>query len=278
VNGVPPLQHYQWVGKYYERDDDARRVATVLRELAASDCYARGDLVIPSLRAYHAPLRLLLLGYEPGTSVTAALARDHAVVLSAIGRALAALHGATATLARTAAAAAVLESVRQRVADLCARYHGEAVALRQMLTRLERRIPGDPPAPSFLHGDLGPVQLLWQAGRIVFLDFDRCTHGDPALDLGNLLTQLRRLTLRKPGKLPDFATLRRGLLDAYQLWSPTDPDLTERVAWYEQVMLLRKIDFLASDTTRHREAEALRHRQAEAAQLLGKLAALVESE
>jgi len=106
------------------------------------------------------------------------------------------------------------------------------------------------------------------------LDFDRCTRGDPALDLGNLLTQVRRLTLRKPGKLPDFSLLRWGILDAYQRWSQPDPGLAERVAWYEQVMLVRKIQFLASDTTRHKEAEAMRQRQAEAIGLLRELPAL----
>ena len=38
--GVPRLQHFEWVGKFYEREEDACRVAAVLRELAASDCRA----------------------------------------------------------------------------------------------------------------------------------------------------------------------------------------------------------------------------------------------
>src|SRR5439155_16346977 len=126
------------------------------------------------------------------------------------------------------------------------------------------------------HGDLGPSQLLWQTGRIVLLDFDRCARGDPALDLGNLLTQLRRLTLRRPGKLPDFDSLRTGILDAYRRWSPADPGLRERVAWYEQVTLLRKIHFLATNTTRHQEVEKRQKRQAEAIQLLEELPALAD--
>ena len=107
------------------------------------------------------------------------------------------------------------------------------------------------------------------------MDFDKCARGDPALDLGNLLAQLRRLTLRKPGKLPEFASLRGTLLDAYQRWSYSDPGFSERVEWHEQVTLLRKIRFLASDAARHKGAEAMRKRQAEAIRLLKELPVLV---
>src|SRR2546427_8336594 len=85
----------------------------------------------------------------------------------------------------------------------------------------------------FLHGDFGTANLLWRPGRLVVLDFDRCTRGDPALDLGYLLTQLRRVTLRKPGKLPEFASLHSAILDGYQRWTPPDPTLSRRGAWYE---------------------------------------------
>src|SRR5207244_129333 len=126
---------------------------------------------------------------------------------------------------------------RPRVADLCTRFPGQAGALRAALTRLERDAPPQPAAPSFLHGDFGTANLLWRPGRLVVLDFDRCTRGDPASDLGYLLTQLRRVTLRKPGKLPEFASLHSAILDGYQRWTPPDPTLSRRVAWYEPASL-----------------------------------------
>jgi len=140
-------------------------------------------------------------------------------------------------------------------------------------------VPHHPTLPPLGEGTRGPgldlrvspvnlVQLLWNAGRIVVLDFDDCTRGDPALDLGNLLTQLRRLTLRKPGKLPDFTSLRRGILAAYQACARHEPGLAQRVAWYEQTALVGKIHSLTFDRTRHPEAEAIRRRQAEAMRLL----------
>ena len=53
--------------------------------------------------------------------------------------------------------------------------------------------------------------------------------------------------------------------------------MAERVAWYEQVVLMRKIHALEFDTTRRPEAEAIRQRQAEAVRLLEQLGPLVES-
>ena len=265
--GGAEVQH-QWVGKFYERDEEACGVATLLRELAASGCGARGGFVVPSFLAYHAPRHLLLLKYEPGESVIKAIAADRARVLAAIGRALAALHAAPVKPRAMTGPDAVLEDLRGRIAELCSRFPTEAASLQRWGVRLEREAVPPPTTSSFLHGDLGLVQLRWQAGTIVFLDFDDCTRGDPALDLGNLLTQLRRLTLRKPGKLPDFGTARTTILDAYQCSSPGDPGLAQRVAWYEQIALARKIHSLTFDQTRHPEADAIRERQGEAIQLL----------
>ena len=92
------------------------------------------------------------------------------------------------------------------------------------------------------------------------------------MDLGYLLTQLRRVTVRKPGKLPEFALLSGALLDAYRRWSPPDAALASRVAWYERATLVSKIHVLAFDLTRHPEPEARRERQVEAGELLQCLA------
>ena len=263
---------YQWVGKFYEDDGAARRVAAVLRELAGGDCGARGQLAVPRVLAYDAPRRLLLLTYEAGESVVSAIAHQHGPVVPAIGRALAALHGTPVSLDTITSPAGVLADLRRRVADLCARFPGEAGVLRDALTRLEHAAPPAPTAPSFLHGDFGTANLLWRPvhGPLVVLDFDRCTRGDPALDLGYLLTQLRRVTLRKPGKLPEFASLRSAILDAYRRWSPPDATLAARVAWYEQATLVGKIHVLTFDLARHPEAGA--ERQVEAVELLRCLA------
>ena len=122
---------------------------------------------------------------------------------------------------------------------------------------LERQAPPLPVAPSFVHGDFGPANLLWSSGQIVVLDFDKCARGDPALDVGNLLAQLRRITVRKPDRLRDFPSARERVLDAYRGWSAPDLGLDKRVAWYERATLLRKVHRMALEPTGH-EAETRR--------------------
>jgi len=278
VAGVPRVHHVQWAGKFYDSAADAFRVARVLREVAPTDRGARGALVIPSLIAYDPARRLVLSKYEPGESIVAALARRDGPVVRTLGRVVAALHGAQVGDAPITSPASLLEELRPRIVDLAARFRGAGAPLWRVLIALERLTPPLPARPAFVHGDLGPSQMLWRRGKVVVLDFDKWTRGDPASDLGNLLTQLRRITLRRPGKLPAFAGLRSGLLDAYQYWTAPDPGLARRVAWYERLALLRKAHFLASNTTRHEQPEALRQRRTEAMRLLRELSSAARDE
>jgi len=265
--GGPDVRRYRWVGKFYDRDDDARRVATVLRELG-SNGQVESCLAVPSVLAYHAPRRLLLLTYESGESMTTAMAQDTQKIFAAIGRTLATLHALPIAPTRTIFPNAVLEDVRPRVRDLCERFPSEAGSLESAIDALERDAPPFPSAPSFVHGDLGPANLLWRAGHVVVLDFDKCALGDPACDLGNLFAQLFRTTIKRPEILRDFPSARATVLQSYIRWSPIDSDLDSRIAWYERVTLLRKIHGLLFSKSRDPHPEAVRQRQAEAVQLL----------
>lgn len=271
VPGCPELQQHRWVGKFYERDDDARMITAILERLRGSNHGSEKALVVPRVLTYDSAHRMLLQDYEPGESVISAMARHNGVVVGALGRALTALHRSAVRLDANTTPTAVLERLRPRIPELCERFPAKALALRHMLITLENQVPAMPAAPCFLHGDLGSAQLLWRAGRIVMLDFDNCTWGDPALDLGTLLAQLRRLALRKPGKIADLAAVHRGLIEAYEGGTHADPGLGQRVAWYELAALLRKIHFLTFDTTRHAEPEAIERRQAEAQRLMNQL-------
>ena len=100
---------------------------------------------------------------------------------------------------------------------------------------------------------------IGQADRVVVLDFDKCTRGDAAQDLGNLSLQLRRcVLLKKHGIELDFPSLQRPILDAYQRSSPPDPHLPQRIPWYEKVTLIRKIHFLSRAADAYKRAEAIR--------------------
>src|SRR5437660_5688616 len=154
--GTPHVRRYRWLGKFYDRDEDARRVATVLRELRASNGPAGFVLAVPSVLAYHAPRRLLLLTYESGESMTTAMAQDTETILAAIGRSLATLHSLPIAPTRTVFPNTILEDIRPRVRDLCVRFPSEAASLESALEALERDAPSFPSEPSFVHGDFGP--------------------------------------------------------------------------------------------------------------------------
>jgi hypothetical protein len=51
------------------------------------------------------------------------------------------------------------------------------------------RLPQEP--PSFVHGDVKGDNLVVEGGQLCLLDLDRCAWGDPALDLGKFLADLR---------------------------------------------------------------------------------------
>lgn len=258
TEGAFVVEPQQWVGKFYDREETARNVAVVLHALASGDCATRGDVILPRVIAYHGPFCLLLLTCEPGEPVLSKLPGHGEAILAAIGRALAALHATPITLERVSPPADILADLRARIIDLCHRLPGESAFLRHALAVLERQAPGPPPVPSLLHGDFGPAQLLWHESRLAILDFDKCTLGDPALDLGNLLAQLRRRALMDPDATPPFDSARVNVLDAYQRWSSPQPGLAERAAWYEQIVLLRKIDFLSRQAAAEQQDQALR--------------------
>jgi ATP-binding cassette, subfamily B, bacterial len=269
--GSANVQQHVWVGKFYERDDDARASAGILRQLGGAEHVGKDSLIVPRVLAYQPAQRLLLQTYEPGESVISAMGKHDGAVVAAIGRALATLHLSDVRTDASTPPADVLRRLRQKVTELAARFPAQEPALRHTIETLENQMPRAAATLRFLHGDLGAAQMRWNAGRIVLLDFDDCTRGDPALDLGTLLAQLRRLALRKPQKVPDFAVARLGLLAAYEGAVPADPGLAQRVVWYELAALLRKIHFLAFDTTRHADPEAIEQRQREALQLMGQL-------
>lgn len=241
VAGVPHLQRFHWLGKYYENDEDALRVAAAVKEIGASEGAHGAGLAVQTVLAYHAPLHLLFLTYESGESVSSAIGRETGVIVATIGRVLAVLHTMRIAPPAITSPATLLANLRPRLEDLRAWFPHEAASLPGAFAQLEEEAPRPPSPLSFVHNDFGPANLLWRGGQIVVLDFDKCTRGDPALDLGNFLVQLRRYSILKPERLRDFGSARRALLEAYGLWSSLDIDREDRVAWYERAILLHKV-------------------------------------
>ncbi|HKA89515.1 MAG TPA: phosphotransferase [Haliangiales bacterium] len=230
----------QLIGKYYDQQATAQKTARVLAALASSGCQRRGNLLLPRVIAYHAPYRLLLLSDVPGQPVLPLLRGSGTTILAAAARALSAVHATPVMLDAVATPAALLADMRAQAEELARRVPAATPLLEPLLVRLGCEAPAAPEMPRLVHGDFGPAQLLWHEDRPAILDFDKATLGDPALDLGNLLAQLRRRTLLEPAAMPAHAPLRASVLAVY----PGAAELGARIRWYEEVVLLRKAHFL----------------------------------
>ena len=250
----------RWIGKFYESAETAARVAATLRGLEAAGYTARSGAVAPRIVYDDPGPRLLLATFEPGDPVIDRLDGDWPTIVPAVARALAALHALPAPDWGNASPEEIVADLRRRVEALCGWLPEEEYALRSTLARLEQHAATLPMPSALTHGDFGAGQLLWQRGRLVVLDFDKCGRGDPALDLGNFTAQLRRRALLD-GLAAPVHEMRDLLLDVYLRAAGNARDrgdLAARVAWYEHVVLLRRVHFFARQGTEEWRERALR--------------------
>src|SRR5919197_5759521 len=83
------VRHQRWLGKFYDREEDANRVMGVLRALSMNGTTAPSGIAVPRVIAYHASRRLLLMTYEPGESVGTAIRQEREAILNGLGHTLA---------------------------------------------------------------------------------------------------------------------------------------------------------------------------------------------
>jgi aminoglycoside phosphotransferase (APT) family kinase protein len=251
----------RWIGKFYESAETAARVAATLRGLEAAGYTERCGATVPRVVSYDPGLRLLLATFEPGEPVVSRLDGDWHAIVPAVARALAALHALPAPDWGNATPAEIVADLRRRVDALCGWLPDQAAALRSALASQEQRAARLPTPAALTHGDFGAGQLLWQRGRLVVLDFDKCGRGDPALDLGNFTAQLRRRALLD-GLAAPIHEMRNLLLDVYTREAGDAAgdrgDLTARVTWYEHMVLLRRVHFFARQGSDEWRERALR--------------------
>jgi aminoglycoside phosphotransferase (APT) family kinase protein len=150
--------------------------------------------------------------------------------------ALAALHTFQSTSRRVRTFDTYVEFLRgeaagvQLVAPLLAQ---QALALLRRVSRLHLPACG---APSFIHGDFAPSQLLVLGGRVAVVDFDNACLGDPAADAGNFMAKLHRRAVSK-GRY-DHRQLSQAFLREYQEQTG-DGALEERARAYQVLTLVR---------------------------------------
>ena len=109
-----------------------------------------------------------------------------------------------------------------------------------LLRLLERAAEGlDTVRPTLIHGDLGAAQFLWTGDRLVLLDLDTLSRGDPAYDIGHFLGQLERRCVLDDTLPPDAQSWTEHFQRAYPM---TSLGVSARnVSFYRGVTLFRKM-------------------------------------
>ncbi len=92
---------------------------------------------------------------------------------------------------------AILHDRLERVANERPELSDRVRGLKRSVRRLLHRYPCI--APTLIHRDFHPAQVLCHDDQITILDFDLAAHGDPAIDVGNFIAHLKESAIRRFG-------------------------------------------------------------------------------
>jgi phosphotransferase family enzyme len=173
----------------------AFRVSTEFHEWLAQQ-HARVTCVRPL--AFDAVDSVVLYPQVPGFPLSELLRRqpqDLVARLGSLGKAISALHrtprGITDGL-ELRHFIAEIEEIAQASDFVKALLPDEGAAIETLLENAREAIPRLPhEAPTFVHCDLKLEHFLITETGVTLIDFDTCRRGDPALDVGTFLADLR---------------------------------------------------------------------------------------
>jgi aminoglycoside phosphotransferase (APT) family kinase protein len=128
---------------------------------------------------------------------------------------LAGLHALSIVTDERRSIAGDVSSIRARASRFPLVVPELAAEVEHLLKRVEARAESYRPVDaSFLHGDYKPSQLLWDGEHLTLVDFDRAALGDPSIDVGNFMAQMRKEALLN--NAPQLRRLADAFLSAYQ--------------------------------------------------------------
>ncbi len=210
-----------------------RRVAAGLDRLPGGPAV----LAIPEAHFYDPELRLLVQQRVEGTLYPELVSRrNYRMYLRLAGRALACLH-------RIDAGGEPVRRIGEHIAELMRphplRVAEEVPALRSRIEALVAALhaaeAGWPAlAPAWLHRDFHMSQLFHHRGRVWLIDWDLAAAGDPALDVGNFLIQVRKEIADRTRSEPGRAAFLEGYAEG------GGADVGARPAVYEAFNCLRR--------------------------------------
>ena len=191
------------------RGGDAHAVIEELR--------ARGmdgpPLEVPRSLGFHPRLRLLLLEEAPGTTLAHAIRGAASATGPSVERdrelrrgiAMAAhvaarLHGSGIPHGSVRTPETEVDGLRDQVAWVAARSAGAGAVLHRRLEAAAARLADSESLPLGLcHGDYRHSQLLFEDQACTLIDFDTLCQGEPPLDLGRFLADLRLAAAKAGG-------------------------------------------------------------------------------
>ena len=215
-------------------EDVGRRLAGLATALEGAS-----ELVVPRVRAWIAPLELLVTTPLAGDALGECLRRGTSgEVIGRVAAALARLHAtALPDVSRRFAPTDDLAIVQQWVAFAGAVFPELEADLRNALARLEQARPVRDRPPTLVHRDFYDRQVLIGGTHVGLLDLDTLCQGDPEIDVANFCAHLVLRGLQWYDEPRTFDALATGFTAAYRACRP---DLEEaRVAWYRASASLR---------------------------------------
>jgi aminoglycoside phosphotransferase (APT) family kinase protein len=228
------------IGKIYRDVRLARRTWRILGEIDAAQ-RKKGRPLTPRPYAFLEEDSLLVMERSGGTPLHRLFASaSDAEASAAVGAAattLASLHALDIEVRVERSIERELTHTRRRIERLRAVEPDLAGAIDAQLDRVAPLVHDDRAEPfCFVHRDYNASQILIDGPHAVVVDFDRAARGDPALDVGNFLADLRRqaLVTERDG----LRGLAAGFLEAYCACAGV-PGLAERARLAEIVSLAR---------------------------------------
>ena len=198
-------------------DPEHARLAGENLQLMAS-ATRRGELGfrVPRVLSYSSRRRALVMKKLRGRPLTS-IAENGVEVFSAVGRALAGLHGSDLEPPGRWSPDDELAALRLAIAEVTRALPAVAdksKSIVEALQRQRRRLDFDHTVP--IHGNLFGDQILINGDQVGIVDWDDLCRGDPLYDVGRLLAHLMFVWQRLGTPRPDQEWRTNALLAAYE--------------------------------------------------------------